>query len=328
MLDALIFGLGAVGSTYAYILQAGNQVRVSVVARSNASVIKEKGLALRSRKFGDHEGLRFHAVYSDCQEAASSGLSFSYVICANKALLDSVPPMEEVIRPIIGLDTVILLIQNGIGQEERLHKAFPSTTIITSAVYTGARLIEPGVIQMFTRNDSLILGVDWNPDIPKARQQAHMDALADIFVKSNAGIAVKEDVRVDRWGKLIWNATWNSLTALTELRTSDFIKTSQTAETVARSMFSEVINIARAKGIEIPEDALSTNMKQYTTLSGANSSMLVDALNKKPMEIEAILGFLMHEGMKLDIPVPTLTVIYSLLKALDWKNAHPEEARL
>ncbi|KAJ7784288.1 ketopantoate reductase PanE/ApbA C terminal-domain-containing protein [Mycena metata] len=308
MLDVLIFGLGAVGSTYAYILQAGNQVRVSVVARSNAPAIKEKGLTFRSNKFGDHEGIRFHAVFSDCQEAANSGLSFSHVICANKSLLDFVPPMEEIIRPVIGSETVIVLIQNGIGQEELLHKAFPATTIMSSAVYTGARIVEPGVIQMFTRTDSLLIGVDWNLDIPRTRQQAHMDALAEIFVKSNASIIVKEDVRADRWVKLLWNSVWNSLTALTELRTRDFIKTSANAESVARSMFSEGINIAKAKSIAVPEDTLKTMMKQYKSLSGSNSSMLVDALNKKPMEIEAILGNLMREGMALDIPVPTLTV--------------------
>ncbi|KAJ7029273.1 ketopantoate reductase PanE/ApbA C terminal-domain-containing protein, partial [Mycena alexandri] len=318
-----------------------------------------QGLTLRSNKFGDHKGIQFYAgnhgsighsrsliilsVFSDCQAAANSGLSFSHgqfpsVICANKSLLDSVPPMEEIIAPVIGSETVIVLIQNGIGQEEQLHKAFPTTTIISSAVYTGARIVEPGVTQMFTRTDSLIIGVDWNLAIPRARQQAHMDALADMFVKSNAGITVKEDVRVDRWVKLLWLdfirsslACKNSLTALTGLRTRDFIKTSVNAESVARSMFSEGINIAKAKGIAVPEDTLKTMMKQYISLSGSNSSMLVDALNKKPMEIEVhitILGNLMREGMGLNIPVPTLTVIYSLLKALDWKNAHPEEARL
>ncbi|KAJ7812898.1 ketopantoate reductase PanE/ApbA C terminal-domain-containing protein [Mycena leptocephala] len=297
-----------------------------------------QGLTLRSVKFGDHEGIRFSGVYSDCEEAANSGLSFSHgqiffsVICANKAILDSTPSFEEMIRPVIGPDTVIVLIQNGIGQEEPLRKAFRKTTIITSTVWTGARIVDIGVVQVFTRSDSLVIGVDWNPDIPRAQQQAQIDVFADILTKSNASVTVKEDVQLDRYIKVIWSGflclALNSLTALTQLRTRDFIATSPTAQEVARSMLTEGINVAKAKGIAIPDDTLDTMMSKYTTLGGSNSSMLTDALNEKPMEVESILGNLMREGINLQIPVPTLTIIYSLVKAMDWKHANPEEARL
>ncbi|KAJ6508429.1 ketopantoate reductase PanE/ApbA C terminal-domain-containing protein [Mycena sanguinolenta] len=328
MQDVLVFGLGAVGSAYAYILHAENQVRVSVVARSNASVIRENGLTLRSAKFGDHEGIRFNAVFSDCEEAAKSGLSFSYVVCANKAILDSDPSFEDLLRPVIGPDTVIFLIQNGIGQEDALCQAFPKTTIITSTVWTGARIVDAGVVQLFTRTDSLVVGVHWSPDIPRERQQGHMDLLADILTKSNASITVKEDVLPDRWVKVIWNSAWNSLTALTQLRTRDFIATSSSAQEVARAILSEGINVAKAKGIAIPEDTLDSMMVKYTTLGGSNSSMLTDALNEKPTEVESILGNIMREGDKLGVPVPTLRTVYALVKAMDWRHAHPMEARL
>ncbi|KAJ7134895.1 ketopantoate reductase PanE/ApbA C terminal-domain-containing protein [Mycena epipterygia] len=328
MLDVLVFGLGGIGSTYAYILKAGGQVRVSVVARSNASVIKEQGLSLRSIKFGDHDGIRFNGVYSNCQEAAESGLSFSYVICTNKAILDATPPMEELLRPVVEPDTVIVLIQNGVGQEGPLHKAFPTTTIITCVTWTGARTLDVGVVQVFTRSDTLMLGVDWSPTLPRPQQEEHLRILADILVKSNAQITVKEDIQIDRWVKVIWNCAWNSLTALTQLRTSDFISTSPSAVVVARSIFTEGIAVAAAKGIAIPEDTLDTMMAKYTSLSGSTSSMLTDALNMKPMEVESILGYPLREGLRLGISVPTLTTIYSLLKAMDWKHAHPDEARL
>jgi hypothetical protein len=120
------------------------------------------------------------------------------------------------------------------------------------------------------------------------------------------------------------------LTALTQLRTRDFIATSATAQEVARSMLTEGINVAKAKGIAIPDDTLDTLMSKYTTLGGSNSSMLTDALNEKPMEVEvcyhtlgvfflissqflqSILGNLMREGINLQIPVPTLTMFVQL----------------
>ncbi|KAJ7758135.1 hypothetical protein DFH07DRAFT_772602 [Mycena maculata] len=332
--------IGSVGSTsiYAYILQA----------RSNASVNKDKvgrvprfvflfplkswlqGLSLRSAKFGDHDGVRFDAV-----------------ICANKAILDATPSMEDMLRPVIGPDAVIVLIQNGVGQEEALHKGFPTTTIIASAGWTGARTLDVGVVQLFTRSDTLFLGVDWDDNIPRTRQQKHLDIFIDILVKSNARITVKEDIQVDRWVKVIWwGLDWHGFVyvlmniitgtllgpdnkgAGTQLRTSDFISTSPHATSLARLIIVEGINVAKAKGLPIPEDTLDTMMAKYTTLTGSDSSMLVDAINMKPMEVESIVGHPMREGLRLGVPVPTLTTIYALLKAMDWKHAYPDEARL
>lgn len=56
------------------------------------------------------------------------------VLCANKAILDSNPSLEDMLRPVVGPDAVLVLIQNGIGQEDALREAFPTTTIIASTV--------------------------------------------------------------------------------------------------------------------------------------------------------------------------------------------------
>ncbi|KAJ7133583.1 hypothetical protein C8R44DRAFT_730712 [Mycena epipterygia] len=177
-----------------------------------------KGLSLRSIKFGDHDGIRFNGV--------------------------------------IGPDTVIVLIQNGVGQEEPLHKS-----------------------------------------------------------NANAQITVKEDIQIDRWVKVICS----------ELAIYfDFSK----CLGGARSIFTKGIIVAAVKGIAIPEDTLDTMTAKYTSFSGSTSSMLTDALNMKPIEVKSTLGYPLREGLKLGISVPALTTIYSLLKAMDWKHAHPNEARL
>jgi hypothetical protein len=72
-------------------------------------------------------------------------------------------------------------------------------------VWTGARIVDAGVVQVFTRSDTLVIGVDWNPDIPRAQQQAQIDVFADILTKSNASVTVKEDVQLDRYIKVIWS---------------------------------------------------------------------------------------------------------------------------
>ncbi|KAF7298841.1 hypothetical protein MIND_00831800 [Mycena indigotica] len=177
---------------------------------------------------------------------------------------------------------------------------------------------------MFTRTDNLGVGVDWTDKLSQERQRKDRDGLVDILLKSKATIVVKEDIRAERWIKLIWNAAWNSLTALSLMRTSDFIQTSSEAVSVARSVFEETIEIGKAKGLEIPEDTLQDVMTRYQTLKGAKSSMLVDAMAKKPTEVESIIGYPLREARRLGIPAPTLTIVYALLKAMDWRHANPE----
>jgi hypothetical protein len=71
-------------------------------------------------------------------------------------------------------------------------------------VWTGARTVDVGVVEVFTPTDSLVLGVHWSSDISRARQQGQIDILASILTKSNASVTVKEDVQPDRWVKAIW----------------------------------------------------------------------------------------------------------------------------
>ncbi|KAF7299643.1 Sugar transporter [Mycena chlorophos] len=330
MHDVLVFGLGSIGSIYAFILQTGGHARVSVVARSNAATMKTKGMSLRSEKFGNHTGVKFDAVYTNCEEAASSGRVFAYVICTNKAILDAKPSLAEMIRPVISEETTIFLIQNGFGEEDGLYAAFPSTTVLTSAGWTVARFEEDGSVHMLLPTDHLMVGVDrtQNLKIPRERQQKDLDGLVDLLVKSNAKITVDDDVASQRWIKLVWNATWNTLTALTLIRTSDFIHTSSEAVPVAQALFQETIAVGRAKGLNIPEDTLDVVMHRYRTLPGSMSSMLMDAVAKKPMEVECLVGYPVREAERLGVPVPTLKTIYALLKGVAWRNANPEAARL
>jgi ketopantoate reductase len=112
--------------------------------------------------------------------------------------------MQDLIRPVIGPNTIIVLMQNGVGQEFPLHEAFPTTTVIPCVVWTGARILDGGVVQVFTRKDTLVLGVDWNSGTPRLEQEKDLDVFTDILIKSNAGITVKEDIQVERWVKVIW----------------------------------------------------------------------------------------------------------------------------
>ncbi|KAL1410306.1 hypothetical protein Q8F55_004312 [Vanrija albida] len=330
--NALLFGLGSIGGVYASILARSGAADVSVVARSNYAAVKEHGFGLESEKFGSHH-ITFDGVYRDTSEAAASGKVFDFVLCANKALLDAKPSLAETLAPVVTPGrTAIVLLQNGVGAEAPLHAAFPSTTIISAVVWTGAKVLPPsdaGVprVQQFAR-ESLTIGVDPAPGLPAAEERARLDRLVALLKAGGGDCDVVDDIQSARWIKVVWNCAWNSLTSVTRLRTNHIFGSSPGAAAFALDLMREVVAVARAKGLTVPEGTEEDLLKQCQAVGGAGlpSSMMFDNEAGRPMEVEVILGTPVREGQRLGVPVPILTTLYTIVKALDWRNANPEEA--
>ena len=128
-IEVLLYGLGAIGSFYAYILQKSDQVRLSVVARSNYNAVKSNGLTIKSENHGEHN---FHpaAVLRSPTEAEHN---FDFIVCCNKATNPEETPSQ--LAPVVeDGKTVIALMQNGVGNEDPLHRAFPKSTILSGVV--------------------------------------------------------------------------------------------------------------------------------------------------------------------------------------------------
>ncbi|WVQ83437.1 hypothetical protein IAT38_005578 [Cryptococcus sp. DSM 104549] len=334
--NVLLFGLGGIGGIYACILQLSGKVNVHVVARSNYQRVKDKGFQLVSTKFGRHEGLRFAGVWKSTQDAAASGNQFSHVLCANKALLGAAPSLSENISPIVSPSTSIVLLQNGVGNETPLHTAFPGNTIISAVVWTLGRVLPgtegaPGVEQSV--REALTIGVDYkkgSDEEAKQEERKKLDELVGWLEAGGGECNVTEDIQSERWVKVVWNCCWNSLTATTRLRTGPFFDSTPFALPLCRAIMEEVAAVAKAKGLTVPDHTVDRLLLEGTSVPypGLPSSMMADNLAGRPMEVEVILGTVVKEGLRLNVPVPTLTTLYTLLKAVDYRNLNPDVAAL
>ncbi|KAJ9100870.1 hypothetical protein QFC20_005359 [Naganishia adeliensis] len=303
--NILLFGVGSIGSVYAAIFVLSERCNVHLVARSNYDVLKDRGLKLVSPKFGNHDALQFDGVYRTCEEAAASGTKFNYT--------------EK---------TSIVLFQNGVGAEEPLHASFPSTPIISACVWTGAKVLDVGEVEQFN-TEGLTIGVDYAAQIDRKTQDDALKLFVDVLKAGGSDVKVTDDIQSERWVKVIWNACWNAVTTATQLRTNRFLGASPHALTLSRAIMAEVAAVARAKGLTVPEGTEEGLIVKCTSVKeGLPSSMMFDYLAGRPMEVEVILGTPLREGLRLGVPVPSLTAMYSIVKALDWKNAHPEEAKI
>lgn len=128
-IEVLLHGLGSIGAFYAFILQKSSTVRLSVTARSNYEAVKANGLLMQSDNHGEH---RFYPA-ATLRTPGEAGHPFDFIVCANKATdleftADQLAPVVDEVK------TTIVLMQNGVGNENPFHKRFPNCPILSGVV--------------------------------------------------------------------------------------------------------------------------------------------------------------------------------------------------
>ena len=224
-------------------------------------------------------------------EKAPSSEPWDFLVICNKSFPGSAPSLSEMIKPAVAPSTAIVLLQNGIAIEEEVSAAFPDNPILSGVVYVPATQIRTGVIDCGARSNNLLeIGT-----YPASAAQSHKNDAEEIALlvrKGGLDAVVYDDIQPRRWSKLIVNASWNPITAISQCNIPDFRHSSPGAREFVRNVIFEVVKVAQAIGIEgIDEDSADTHLRPYLTrVDPKEPSMLQDVRNNRPFKIEAICG--------------------------------------
>ncbi|KAF4547729.1 Ketopantoate reductase PanE/ApbA-like protein 1 [Elsinoe fawcettii] len=324
-IDVLLFGLGAIGSFYAFILSKSPRVRVTVVARSNYEAVKSNGLRIESENHGRHT-VHPHRVLRNPEEADTV---FDYVVCANKAVGQD--RVAAALKPVVDERTTLVVIQNGVGNEEPFRKEFPSNTIITCVVgcsrfkivtdakrfqtWVGARQPSPGHIQHWA-SENTQLGLFPANAASESKHSKDLDVFESLLKEGNTPYVVEKDMQIARWSKVVWNVAWNSITSLTLVDTHAWLKTDGAMD-VTRRVMAEVIKIARVSGVQLEDSLIDELIEKILAMQPIYSSMHADRVAGRPMELDMILGYPVAKAKEFSIDVPVLQTLHSLLLAID-----------
>ncbi|KDQ21617.1 hypothetical protein BOTBODRAFT_26053 [Botryobasidium botryosum FD-172 SS1] len=321
MQNCLIFGLGGIGSFYGSLIYRSGKARLSAAARSNYRTVKEKGVSITSPMFGDYH-VQFEDVYNTSNPNSQSGSpkQFDYVVVATKALPNATPALPTLLEPFITPKlTTIALIQNGVGIEDQVAERWPENTIITCVAWASAMQVESGVIE-HKDNASITLGLFENERVDTEIAQKRLRSFSNLLISGGGDVDVQENMQTARWKKVVWNSAWNALTTLSDLDTYAYLTSSPSAPATARAAMHEVITVAQALGLPIPFTLVEELMDRVGDRR-INSSMQMDCRHKRPMEIEVILGTPLRKAKEHGIAVPVLETLYTLLTAIDKRNA-------
>jgi len=151
-----------------------------------------------SHKTNGFSGADKLAVFKSPSEATTP---YSYVVCAHKALkLDNVIP--DALSPAIGPDTTIVIIQNGVGNEDPFRARYPDNTIISCVTWVGATQSSPGVIQHM-KSENTELGLFPNVSASPETEPANLDTFTQLLRSGGTPFTVEEDIQTKRWEKVV-----------------------------------------------------------------------------------------------------------------------------
>jgi 2-dehydropantoate 2-reductase len=218
-------------------------------------------------------------------------------------------------KSIIGEETKVLTLQNGIGNIEIISEVIGQDRVIGGVTNLGATLLDTGSSRYAGKGETVIGRLDGT--IP-----VELREIREIFNRAGLLTRISRDIKGLLWSKLVINVGINALTCLTQLANGKLIEYDGTRR-ILREAVSEAIRVAKRKRIKlIYDDPLAKVEAVCEATAGNISSMLQDILRTKRTEIDFINGVIVRQAQGLGIPVPVNTMLVDLVKTIEASYAH------
>ncbi|MFL1485508.1 ketopantoate reductase family protein [Marinobacter sp. LN3S78] len=295
----LIVGAGAIGSFYGAILKKAG-CSVSTVLRSEYDAVKANGIRISS-PLGDLSYQPDH-VYRDGDTPVEEP---DYLILCVKVL----PGVDRaaLVKPWMGSNTRLVLIENGLDIERELADAYPDNPIVSCLAFIAASRTEPGVVE-HKAYGKLVMG-----RYPKGIDD-NCRELSQLFIDGGINIDLTEQVVGERWRKCLWNTPFNPLSVIANGADTKTILDTEGGEDLIRAMIREVMDVAAAEGYPMDDKVIEQNITGTRKMPPYKNSMALDYLNGRPIEREAVLGNVVAIAQRHSIPVPHLNTVLVTLK--------------
>jgi 2-dehydropantoate 2-reductase len=300
-LKIAVIGAGAMGSVYAAILgSAENDVWAVDTWVDHIQAIRTRGLTVEGAS-GDRT-VRIHAT----SEPVEVGVC-DLVVIATKAF--DVEAAARAAESIVGTDTVVLPIQNGLGSADRIAAILGEERVaIGVAGGFGASIVGPGRVH-HNGWELLRLGERHGPATDRIRR------IARVWEEAGFRVRAYDDVDQLVWEKLICNVCFSGTCAILERPISGVLD-DRAAWHVASSCATEAYEVARARGIKLDfEDPVAYVRAFGERIPDARPSMLLDIVAGRPTEIDFINGAIPPEARRIGLTAPVNETVTALVKA-------------
>jgi 2-dehydropantoate 2-reductase len=296
-----IVGCGAMGSVYAGLFAAaGHEVWAVDRWAEHVEAMRKNGLRLEG-KSGDRT-VKVHAT-TDAKDAGACDV----VVLATKAM--HVAAAAESLKPVLGRDTPVLSIQNGLGGPEAAAAILGRERVMVGVVGGfGASMKGPGHAH-HNGMELVRLGEFGGPITPRLKKVEE--------AWRGAGFTVKlfDDIDQLVWEKLICNCAYSGPCGLMECTIREVLDDPGLSK-VSADCASEAYAVAKAKGVKLGFDAPVAYVRDFgAKIPDARPSVLLDLMARRVSEIDVINGSIPRVGRQVGVPAPVNATVTALVKA-------------
>ena len=298
-----VMGTGGVGGYFGGLLaRAGHEV--TFVARgAHLQAIRERGLRVESVNDGD-----FTVTGQAIEDTAGAGeqelVLFTVKMYHNAAAIAAT-------RPLLGPDSLVLTLQNGIDNGQQLVDAFGRERTLIGSCYLEGRIREPGVVTQ--GGPGMASFGELEPGITERCQR-----LLAVFQEAGWRVDLQENMPGMLWKKFSYlagsaavgaasNSVFGEMRAIPETRA------------IIQGAIAEILDVGRAWGAPIMDDSLEWAMTSLDNFPAAGMSSLgKDFLEGRPVELEGLTGTAIRMARQVGVPTPINDTLYAILKP--WAN--------
>lgn len=294
-LQVAVLGAGAVGCYYGGMLaRAGH--RVTLIGRpQHVQVFQAQGLRMQTLAFDETVTV---AASTDASAVAGADLVLFAVKSPDTEAAGV--QMREHLKP----GALVLCLQNGVDNAERLRAVLPGVDVAAAVVYVATEMAGPGHLRHHGRGELVI-----EPS-PASERVAQALTAADVPTE------ISDNVRGALWAKLILNCAYNALSAVGRIAYGELVQRPGVQDTM-RDVVAECRAVAAADGVTIPGDVDLAVRRIAETMPTQYSSTAQDLMRGKPSEIDHLNGYVVRRGETLGVPTPANRVLWAVVKLVE-----------
>lgn len=300
-----VAGAGAVGCLFGGLLHKAGHHVTFLSRDEHLKSMKEHGLTIT----GAIGTYNIRGLFTDDPKHLADSDLILFCVKSN----DTVKMANQLHQYIENKNSTILTMQNGVDNEEVLSDIFGSQRILSSATYVQASIKKPGWLKQHGRIKVDIGELD-------SFNTSFCSQVVKEFELAGIDAHHVNDILQKKWEKLLWNITFNPLSAVVCARVGEILDNEE-LRNIAMAICKEALSVGQKLGYKFNSDETVAQLFNKAEIARFHqTSMLQDRIKGKRMEIESVCGYTIKKGKEFKVNTPKINAIYSILKTFDRKG--------
>jgi 2-dehydropantoate 2-reductase len=300
-----IMGAGGVGGYYGGLLARTGHEVIFIARGAHLQALRHAGLQVKS-VHGD-----FLVAPANATDNPAEVGPVDFILFTPKTY--HTESAAQAIKPMIGPETIIMSLQNGIDAAARLGAQVGLEHLVGGATWLSAAIEAPGVIGQYSQFRRIVLGELDGTMTPRIQKISQTLAAAGITVE------LTDNISQVLWTKFVFISSISAIGCLTRVNCGEYREVAE-ARAILTEAIQEVVAVARTQGVNLDGDLVTQTLGfiDNSPLS-MKPSMQRDLEAGRPCELESMIGIVVRLGQQNGVPTPVMRLAYAMLRPADLK---------